>query len=129
MNREYKFRVWLKKEKKMVVPLSINLEKKQILFNEPSDKHWTEIRIVSFDDIELLQYTGINDKYGTEIYDGDIVKCKIGNVDFKGYVYFYGGRFEFIDFEDDEETEFLCYCDELEVIDTIYEYKELLEND
>lgn len=134
MNREYKFKAWLKKEKKMVEPLSINLEKQQILFNEPSDKHWTEIRIVSFDDIELLQYTGINDRNGVEIYDGDIVIYKFQNDDLKTKkltVFFdeedcsfslaHKGK-PYISMEKDDIKYY-------KVIGNIYENKELLENE
>lgn len=117
--REIKFRAWLNDDKRMVNILALDF----------LHKTWIAHKDLcgSFDDIELMQYTGLKDKNGKEIYEGDIIKCKIGNVDFKGYVYFYGGRFEFIDFEDDEETEFLCYCDEPEVIGNTYENPELLE--
>lgn len=134
MNREYKFKVWLKKEKKMVEPLSINLEKQQILFNEPSDKYWTEVRIVSFDDVEMLQYTGINDKNGVKIYEGDIVIYKFQNDDLKTKkltVFFdeedcsfslaHKGK-PYISMEKDDIKYY-------KVIGNIYENKELLENE
>ena len=120
--REIEFRAWLKNEKKIVDVFVLAFDNQGIEYlDEVGD-----IKRELFDNIELIQYTGIKDKNDKKIFEGDIVKCKIGNVDFEGYVYFYGGRFEFIDFEDDEETEFLCYCDDLEVIGNIYENPELL---
>ena len=127
MNREIEFRAWLENEKKMVEVVSINFNDRLIAYND-NDKQELCINC-SFNNIELMQYTGLKDRNDVKIFEGDIVKCKIGNVNFEGYVYFYGGRFEFIDFEDDEETEFLCYCDDLEVIGNVFENKELLEDE
>lgn len=133
MSREIKFRAWLKNIEKMVEPWSINLEKQRILFNEPSDEQWTEVRIVSFDDIELLQYTCLKDKNGVEIYEGDIVIYKYQNDDLKTKkltVFFdeedcsfslaHKGK-PYISMEKDDIKYY-------KVIGNIYENKELLEN-
>ena len=76
----------------------------------------------------LGQYTGLTDKNGTKIFEGDIV---LFNVDERGVVYY-----------DNEETSFMmeygncivlmgyCYCSrDLEVIGNIHDNPELLEQE
>jgi uncharacterized phage protein (TIGR01671 family) len=63
--REIKFRAWEKNLKEIIPVHNIDFEKKMI----NTDSAWR-----LFEEIELMQYTGLHDKNGKEIYEGDIVE-------------------------------------------------------
>ena len=73
MNREIKFRAWHKDLKKMFKIGQITLEKGTWNF-EPNDRDFIGMSIPSQPSFVLMQYTGLHDKNGKEIYEGDIVK-------------------------------------------------------
>lgn len=86
--REIKFRAWLKKEK-IIVPV-------QELLLGPGAvciTHWikgNKYSSRSADEFELMQFTGLKDKNGKEIFEEDIVKidgaAKLGQIVFRdGY--------------------------------------------
>ena len=72
MNREIKFRAWHKDLKKMFKIGQITLEKGIWNF-EPNDRDFIGMSIPYQPSFVLMQYTGLHDKNGKEIYEGDIV--------------------------------------------------------
>ena len=72
--REILFRAWLKKDKKMVEVKSIHFGTKKIMYGYSESSHCYGNVTCSFDDCELMQFTGLTDKNGKMIFEGDIVK-------------------------------------------------------
>lgn len=63
--REIKFRVWDKGNNKMFIPYSIEFGENRVLKSQTS--------LVYFKNVELMECTGLKDRNGKEIYEGDIL--------------------------------------------------------
>lgn len=127
-----KFRAW-DKETQTMLDVSLIDFKKSVLVGE----HWEfgETNFINFDDIHLMQSTGLYDKNGKEIFEGDIIKNGEAVVDVKnhptlgfyttpnGVERFFGDNTSIRDFNNDVED----FSDVTEIIGNVYENPELLE--
>mgnify|MGYP002507770449 CR=1 FL=1 len=64
MNRPIKFRVWDKRENK-------GMHTQNMLYDAQLHHLWQDF--VDYPGYELMQYTGLTDKNGKEIFEGDII--------------------------------------------------------
>lgn len=115
--REIKFRTWDKLNKEMINIESINFQERRVYKNDVSYR--------DFKDTELMEYTGLKDMKGKEIYEGDILFETFSEEYFK--VVFENGSFrtEIDEYSLDLED----YANICEIVGNIYENPELIEED
>ena len=107
--REIKFRIWDKINRMWLRCFNVNL-----------------FDIGDLPNVELMQYTGIKDKNGKEVYEGDIVILNDAEEENKCIVKYKYGSYILVDGDLRED---LSNVEDkfLEVIGNIYENKNLLE--
>ena len=136
--REIKFRAWHGKNKRMYTICEISFMKNSSdeFIERGCEGYWGDNHRdrFSLNDLKLMQFTGLKDKNGKEIYEGDIVKTHetsnkrlsgLGGNIFK--IVFEEGSFEMYRKGNHEGLERCCsYEGFIEVIGNIYENPELL---
>ena len=126
--RGIKFRVWDKKNNHWLEPDFFCISLSGILWIFNDAEHLQQ------DEFDIQQYTGLKDKNGEEVYEGDIVHYLMGAIDMVGSVGWDTLNSCFaINANKDDETwhplilSFAEYG--YEVIGNVYENPELVNND
>ena len=131
MTRELKFRAWDSHQR-------IWVRRNDAVYLSANVNGDYKLRIKSGERYIVVQYTGLKDRYGVEIYEGDIIKAKydIGYYDYGEVVYGRKGAFciDFPKVGTGMKSPLLNYIhgimfdeSDIEVIGNIYENPALLE--
>ena len=129
--REIKFRAWIKDYEDMVTVDFIDFIEGEITIIDYEGIQ----RIFTLSEVELMQYTGLKDKNGVEVYEGDILSTDLDRpyliVEFRNGAFMFlchdNGK-DYYDFmaTTGENSNFTKYH---EVIGNIYENRKLLGRD
>lgn len=127
--REIKFRAWDKTESEWIDIKYLRFEFNDFWYLQEQDEYENEIDPPYFsgdEDFELMQYTGLKDKNGVDIYEGDVVEYagKRYLVEWEDYMFNLKGFYEpYLDIPYSAFSEEL----EFEVVGNAYEHPHLLE--
>lgn len=123
--REIKFRVWDTYNKEMLELEELNYE-----YGEPAIRTTMYSDYFGPSDMILMQYVGLHDKNGKEIYEGDVVKIDCPTMKMTGEIKYseMSAMFYIYDVIEDIEETLWYQKEEYEIIGNIYENPELLEH-
>lgn len=113
-----RYRAWDSWRKRMSAVDRIYIDTEGVRLYDDFGEYWRDFR-----DVKLMQSTGLKDKNGKEIFEGDVVKCNglLGTIEsFKAM-----WICSFVKYNNYQKVGF--FAQEIEVVGNIYENPELLE--
>lgn len=126
-----KYRMWNRITSKLHHVTGLYFDSKKVQYTD----EFGILRFIKFENTILMQFTGLKDKNGKEIFEGDIITDGTSIVDVKshqtlgfytvvnGEERFFGSNTSIKNFENDVEE----FSSVTEIIGNIYENPELLE--
>lgn len=121
-----RFRAWDNWRKRMSVVDRIYIGTKGVRLYDDFGEYWRDFR-----DVELMQSTGMADKNGKEIFEGDILDYKGRKALVRWHGSYASFIYRFVDEPHKQKTEwkplYLAYM-KCEIIGNVYENTELLED-
>ncbi|WP_367006437.1 YopX family protein [Streptococcus sp. ZY19097] len=132
-----KFRAWDVHNMEMFTNAQLIIWNGNVYANDPGKISVDKMRGWSIDEKYLMQSTGLLDKNGVEIFEGDVVKCYIvtekDECEYVGVVCFKDFSFVIVDEKDtydplwNYKSGFVDIETEIEIIGNIYKNPELME--
>lgn len=130
MNREFKFRAWDSSENKMLTTFHITSMGIAWRSTDNAEENYSESI-----DFPIMQFTGLRDKKGVEIYEGDIIEATerryflghdkgLQTIRFKSQIVYEDAGFVYSTTQENDSP--LFNTDEIVVIGNIYQNPELL---
>ena len=128
--KEIKFRAWDNHSEKMLEIIQINFRDNYLDYSGINSENGK--RRLLLKEVELMQFTGLQDKNGVDIYEGDILIYQHMFVDKKSVseVIWNEKYSGFASYVEDDERRYILEKElknQFEVIGNIYENPELLE--
>lgn len=120
--RQIKFRAWQKRGKLMRSVQNISFSAEKITTGD--QEYPNRESVLDFNEIVLMQFTGLTDKNGKEIYEGDIVQWGAG---VKETVIFRAAKFCIEGIDGYSIPMLKKDCTDFEIIGNIYENPDLLK--
>lgn len=125
--RQIKFRAWHIGQEKMFCVESLHLEDEYYVLNDGDI--YSDAFCVKTGDIELMQFTGLKDRNGVEVYEGDVVKY----LTHTAHVFWSPQDFGFVHYNEViggyAGLSFFKGYKDFEVVGNIHQHPELLEGD
>lgn len=126
-----KFRAWDKHSQKMFANDELLIWNNNVYANDSKKLTCNNLKGWSIDDEYLMQSTGLRDKNGKEIFEGDILDYKGRKALVRWHGSYASFIYRFVDELQNRKTEwkplYLAYM-KCEIIGNIYENRELLED-
>jgi len=125
--REIKFRAWDNENKVMgYFPNDDNMFEIQDFRGFINCYEFSDI--ISNVKYEIMQYTGLKDKNGKEIYEGDVLRYKKSGLFYKVLCDFECGRYFFVKQEENKIIDISWHI-QMEVIGNIHENPEIIDTE